>query len=61
MLRMHFVKQPKTFLYWSYKGFNQDHFLSDLESTLREFYVRIYKQYEDIFTQTLDKHAPQKN
>ena len=61
MLRTHFVKlPPKTFLYRSYKSFDQDRFLSDLESSLSEFNVQNYKQYEDIFSHTLDKHAPLK-
>ena len=59
MLKSSFVKvPPKRFLYRSHKTFNQNHFLYDLEYSLKESSISKYVQYENIFTSVLDRHVP---
>ena len=61
MLKSTFVKlPPKRLLYRSYKRFNRNYFLYDLEYSLKEFNTTEYKEYEATFASVLDRHAPLK-
>ena len=66
MLKVKFTKQaPKSLNYRSYKNFNNDRFLLDLQYYLYlQYYLNNgyinYVDFEDIFTETLEKHAPMK-
>ena len=61
MIRTQYVKlPPKLISYRSYKKFNDDTFLSDLQLQLSSDLHYTYSQFENIFKNILDKHAPLK-
>ena len=51
---------PKKVVYREYKNFNEEYFLTDLNVNLNWCYPTEYQAFEDVFMQTLDKHAPKK-
>ncbi len=61
ILKSTFTKvSPKKVVYREYKNFNEEHFLTDLNVNLNRCHPTEYQAFEDVFVQTLDKHAPKK-
>ena len=52
---------PKTVTYRSYGNFILDDFLQDLSLNVTSSEIKHYRLFEEIFVNTLDKHAPRKS
>ena len=53
-------EQPKVFSYRDYKNFDNELFNSSLQNTLKEINRPDYIKFEEVFLETLNKHAPVK-
>ena len=63
VMKSFFPKQTPTLIkYRSYRRFNPDHFGNELQSNLESLNKNAkYKDFESIFIETLNKHAPMKD
>ena len=61
MLKTKYVKlPPKIIKYRDYKNFNEDQFLFELNVCLTNNIIENYSEFENIFTNIIDRHAPLK-
>ena len=61
MLKIKYIKLPPvTIRYRQYKNFNNEQFLAELQFCIVNNVIASYKDFENIFTNILDKHAPLK-
>ena len=61
MLKIKYIKLPPvTIRYRQYKNFNNEQFLAELQFCIANNVIASYKEFENIFTNILDKHAPLK-
>ena len=61
VLKSTFIKsKPKEINYRDYKNFVKDKFKKDIKSTLNDRNIQEYKDFENIFLEVLETHAPTK-
>ena len=61
MLKTTYAKlSPKIVKYRDYKNFNQEQFLFELDFCISSNYIENYDQFENIFNNILNRHAPLK-